>query len=413
MRWVSLLGLVVFVALAWALSSDRRRFPWRTVWTGLALQLVLALVVLKTGAGKAFFAAAQMGVGAFLAAANEGAVLVFGPLGDPALLGGAFPARPVVLAVTITATIILVSSVSAVLYHWGLLQRVVRGMAWVMRRTMGLSGSESLAAAANVFMGQTEAPLLVRPYLRTMTRSELMALMSGGMATIAGGVMAVYVGLGIDAGHLLTASLMSAPAALLMAKIMVPETAGPPGKAELAEVESERAHGSLDALCRGAGEGMRLSLNVLAMLVAFTAIVALVNLLLTGAQRAVGVTEAAAIQDLLGLANAPFAWLIGIAPEDVRVAGSILGERIVLNEFIGFLSLSDPAVGGTLSPRSQVLMTYALCGFANFASVAIQVGGIGHLEPNRRADLARLGPRAMAAGLLASYGTAAMVGFLI
>ena len=412
MRWISLLGLVVFVALAWAMSSDRRRFPWRTVLTGLALQAVLAWTVLKSGAGAAFFAAAQGGVGAFLAAANEGAVLVFGPLGEPALLGAAFPTRPVVLAVTITATIILVSAVSSLLYHWGLLQKVVRGMAWVMRRTMGLSGSESLAAAANVFMGQTEAPLLVRPYLRTMTRSELMALMSGGMATIAGGVMAVYVGLGIDAGHLLAASLMSAPAALAMAKIMVPEREKVAAAAP-EEVEVERAHGGIDALCRGAGEGMRLSLNVLAMLIGFTAVVALVNLLLTGVQHGLGVPEAVTLQDALGFLNAPFAWLIGVPPQDATAAGAILGERIVLNEFIGFLSLADPEIGGALEPRSRVLLTYALCGFANFASIAIQVGGIGFLEPSRRAELARLGPRAMVAGLLASYATAAMVGVVI
>jgi len=406
----SLFGLVVFLGLAWAVSVDRRRFPWRTVAAGLGLQVGLGLLILKTGPGRAGFEAARGVVDAFLESANAGALLVFGPLADNESLAASFPERPVVLAVTITATIILVSTVSALLYHWGLLQRVVRVLAWVMRRAMRLSGSESLAAAANIFMGQTEAPMVVRPYLKGMTRSELMAVMSGGMATIAGGVLAIYVGLGIDAGHLLTASIMSAPAALMIAKIMVPERERAARSA--VEEPEARAVNGLDALCRGAGEGMKLSLNVIAMLLAFTALVALINGLLGWGQGVVGVVEPWTLQDGLGLVNAPFAMLLGVPSSEALTAGAILGERIVLNEFIAYLSLTGEP-GAELGERTRVLLTYALCGFANLSSVAIQVGGIGGLEPSRRGDIARLGFRSMLAGVLASYSTAAVVGLML
>lgn len=410
---MGLLGILVFLAIAWLLSTRKRRFPLRTVLGGLALQLLLGLLILRTGAGRRGFEWARQGVDAFLEVANEGAVLVFGPLADGGIMGDAFPDRPLVLAITITATIILVSTVSALLYHWGVLQRLVRLLAAVMSRTMKLSGSESLAAAANIFMGQTEAPLLVKPYLRGMTRSELMALMTGGMATIAGGVLAVYAGLGIDPGHLLTASLMSAPAALMVAKIMVPETETSETSSGAKPLPEARATNSLDALCRGASDGMQLSINVIAMLIAFTAVVALVNLLLGWVQSWFHVADPVTLQSILGLVNAPVAALIGVPMQDCRQVGAILGERIVLNEFIGYLSLSSPEVSEALDPRSRILATYALCGFANFSSIAIQVGGISKLEPSRRPDLVRLGVRSMIGGLLASYLTASMAGLLV
>jgi len=342
--------------------------------------------------------------------ANEGALLVFGHLADGNLVAEAYPSRPVVLAITITATIILVSAISSLLYHWGILQRVVQGFAVVMQRAMGLSGSESLAAAGNIFMGQTEAPLLVKPYLNAMTRSELMALMTGGMATIAGGVLAVYVGLGVEAGHLITASVMSAPAALLIAKVMLPETESSPTAAGSRTTVEITSTNSLDALCKGTSDGMKLSINVIAMLIGFTAIVALVNLLLAWFQSWFGVETPITLQIMLGWLNAPFAFLMGVAWEDCAAVGRMLGERIVLNEFIGYLSLAE--LGESLSPRSRVLATYALCGFANFASIAIQLGGIGALAPERRKDLAELGARAMIGGVLASYLTATMVGII-
>ncbi len=412
LKLVSLLGLCCFLAIAWGLSTNRRLFPWRTVLAGLGLQLVFGVFILKTTVGASLFRQAHAGVTAFLDVANEGALLVFGHLADGDLVATAFPSHPVVLAVTITATIILVSALSSLLYHWGVLQRVVRGLALVMQRAMGLSGSESLAAAGNIFMGQTEAPLLVRPYLDTMTRSEIMAMMTGGMATIAGGVLAIYVGLGFEAGHLITASVMSAPAALLIAKIMLPETeASPTAAGAAAKVRVETVN-AIDALCKGTSDGMKLSINVIAMLIGFTAVVALVNLLLIGAQTLFGVDpdSAVTLQKLLGWANAPFAYLIGVPWNDCVVVGGALGERIVLNEFIGYLAIKPPDV--ELAERSRTLATYALCGFANFASVAIQLGGIGALAPDRRKDLAQLGFRAMIGGVLASYLTAAMVGIL-
>jgi CNT family concentrative nucleoside transporter len=300
---------------------------------------------------------------------------------------------------------------SSLLYHYGLLQRVVRGVAWVMQRVMKTSGSESLSAAANIFMGQTEAPLVIKPYLPRMTRSELMAMMVGGMATIAGGVLAAYVSFNISAGHLLTASVMNAFAALLMAKILMPETevsetaAGAP-----ADVPRDTTNG-LEALCRGAGEGVMLAINVMAMLIAFVAVVALINALLGWGQSWFGVAQPIRLETLFGWLNAPFAWLLGVPAKDCVAVGEILGQRVVLNEFIGYISLGEKMP--TLDPRSITLSTYALCGFANFSSIAIQIGGIGALAPERRPDLARLGLRAMLGGLLACYLTATIVGILL
>jgi CNT family concentrative nucleoside transporter len=418
LKLISLFGLFAMIALAWACSLNRKRFPWRTVWTGLALQLVFAVTILKTEFGARAFGFANAAVTRLLSFANEGASMVFGPLANTALLTEKWGAEnAAIFAVIVTATIILVSAVSSLLYHYGILQSIVRAMAWVMQRAMRTSGSESLAAAANIFMGQTEAPLVVKPYLTRMTRSELLALMISGMATIAGGVLAVYVAFGqragrMDmAGHLITASFMSAPAALLIAKVMLPEieqsetTAGASAKTE------REATNGIDALCRGASEGMMLAINVIAMLIAFVAVVALVNFLIGYPQTALGVAAPVTLQNIFGWINAPFAWLIGVPWKDCVTVGQLLGERIVLNEFIGYLSLSERAT--ELDSRSFILATYALCGFANFSSIAIQIGGIGALAPNRRADLAQLGLRAMVGGLLACYMTACVVGILI
>jgi CNT family concentrative nucleoside transporter len=322
-----------------------------------------------------------------------------------------------IFAVLVTATIIFVAALSSLFYHWGLLQRVVRAIAWVMRKVMRTSGSETLAAAANIFMGQTEAPLVIKPYVSRMTRSELLCLMTGGMATIAGGVAAVYVKMGIDAGHpdiaghLLTASVMSAPAALLIAKVILPETeksetaGGAPADVPRATVNS------VDALCRGASDGMMLSINVLAMLIAFIAVVALVNYLLTLGQSSLGIAQPVTLQTFFGWINAPFAWLMGVPAQDCTAIGRVLGERIVLNEFVGYVSLTGAET--KVSERAFTLATYALCGFANFSSIAIQVGGIGSLAPERRAEMAKLGLRAMIGGLLACYLTATIAGILL
>jgi CNT family concentrative nucleoside transporter len=413
-KLVSLLGLAAFLAFAWLLSNNRRRFPWRTVLSGLGLQLAFALFIFNTRIGLAVFGGVQDAVKRLGDFSDEGAAMAFGPLAKGEVLTQAFgTGNAYVFAVSITATIILVSALSALLYHWGILQRIVQAMAWVMRRVMGTSGSESLAAASNIFLGQTEAALIVKPYIAKMTASEIMALMAAGMATIATGVMVVYPKLGLDAGHILTASVLSAPAALLVSKIMFPEVersetaAGAPMRVEKTDANS------LDSLCRGTSEGVMLAINVMGMLIAFVALVALANAVCGAAQGAFGVAPESQItlQNVLGWVNAPFAWLMGVPWKDCTLVGQALGERIVLNEFIGFISLSKNTA--TLDPRSLTIATYALCGFANFASIAIQIGGIGAMAPTRRGDLAKLGFRAMIAGLLACYITATVAGMLI
>jgi len=407
----ALLGLVAFVALAWALSENRRLFPWRTVLAGLALQLICGWLILCTSGGAWFFGRLESAFRRLLGFANEGVAMVFGPLANQQLLteqwgqGNSF-----IFVVTITGTIVLVSALSSLLYHYGILQRVVTGMAWVMRRLMRTSGSESLAAAANIFMGQTEAPLVIQPYLATMTRSELMALMVGGMATIAGGVMAAYVSFGISAGHLLTASFISAPASLMFAKILLPETEVSDTADGIGRSIPRTTVNGVDALCAGASDGMKLAVNVVAMLIAFVATVALANYLLSLCLGLTGVVNPQPLQAALGWLNAPCAWLMGVPWKDCQIIGAILGERIVLNEFIGYLSLSK-AQG--LDPRSVTIATYALCGFANFASIAIQIGGIGALAEGRRGDLAKLGAKAMLGGLLSCYCTACIASLLV
>ena len=413
LKLISALGLVAMVALAWIFSEQKRLFPWRTVLWGIALQFAVGIFVLRTGAGLAFFNGCQRAVDRFISFADEGNRLVFGPLASAESLGKAFgPENAFLLVITITGTIILISAVSTLLYHYGILQLVVRGMAWLMRRVMGTSGSETLAAAANIFMGQTEAPLVIRPYLPHMTRSELNCLMIGGFANIAGGVLAVYSGLlKIPAGHLITQSVMSAPAALLISKVLLPETE----KSETAggasaKIQRETING-IDAICVGASEGMRLAINVAAMLIAFTAVIAAANWLLGHLVGPLGWHTSKPLQEFLGYLNAPFAWIMGIPSKDCFAIGQILGERIVLNEFFGYISLS--AQKPLLAERSYTLATYALCGFANLGSVAIQIGGIGSLVPGRRPDLVNLGLKAMAGGLLACYMTACVAGVLV
>jgi concentrative nucleoside transporter, CNT family len=424
-RLASVLGLIVFISVAWVCSLNRRRFPWRTVLWGLGLQFCFALLILKTPWGETVFAFAGAAITQLIQFSNEGCQFVFGPLAAEDLMKQAFPSRPLVFAVMVTGTIIIVSSLSSLLYHWGILQKVVHAIAWVMRTAMRTSGSETLSASANIFMGQTEAPLLIKPYVERMTRSELLCMMVGGMATIAGGVAAVYAKMGTDAGHpamaghLLTASVLNAPAALLMAKILLPETEQSETAASAPADVPRTTANSIDALCRGAGDGMMLSINVMAMLIAFVAVVALANFLVTLPQAKLAAWlssdpatfEPVNLQTLFGWLNAPSAWLMGVPAHDCMRIGQILGERIVLNEFIGYLSLTSSATH--VDPRSFVLATYALCGFANFSSIAIQVGGIGSLAPTRRSEMARLGLRAMLGGLLATYLSATIAGILL
>ena len=412
-RMISLLGILAFLGLAWALSTNRRNVPWRVVAWGMGLQLIIALLVFQTQLGQGVFEAANVAIAKLNEFANQGSKLVFGPLAQRESMEAVFgPGNGVLFVIAIPATIIFISALSSLLYHWRVLPWIVTGIAWVMRRTLRTSGSETLASAANVFMGQTEAPLLVKPYLAGMTRSELMALMVGGMATIAGGVAAAYASLGINAGHLLTASLLSAPGTLVIAKLMFPESEKSATANEACELPRSSAANSIDALCPGAADGMRLSINVIAMLIGFIAMVYLVNALL--AWLLSWTDWSVTIQEIVGWLNVPFAYLMGVPAEECLRVGTVLGERVVLNEFVGFFTLTQMTGGeNALSERTVSIVTYALCGFANFASVAIQIGGISTLVPERRTDLAKLGLRAMLGGLLACYLTASVAGLLM
>ena len=412
---ISAFGVLLILGTAWAFSERRDRLPWRTIGGGLLLQIVLIGLILKTPLGNRLFGIAQTTVLKLNAFANEGAEAIFGPLADSTKLDAGFgPGSGPIFAVLISATIIVIAALSSLFYHWGVLQRVVAAMAYIMRRFMKTSGSESLAAAANCFIGQTEAPLVIKPYLERMTRSELLALMTGGMATIAGGVLAVYSQFGMAvghpelAGHLLTASLISAPGALFIAKILIPEKEESETQEEALLKNDRSTSNGIDALCRGAQDGLKLAVNVMAMIITFVAVVALVNYMIQWPQLRLGVAEPVTLQQIFGWINFPFAWMIGIPLEHCSLVGQILGERIVLNEFFGYLTLTQQEA--QLDQRTFVLTSYALCGFANFGSIAIQIGGIGTLIPARRGELATLGWRAMLGGLLTCYLTAALVG---
>ncbi len=420
LRFISLFGWLTMIAAAWSLSYNRKLFPWRTVIWGVGLQFVLAFLILNTEAGKDFFIVAGKVVQKLIQFSNEGTKFVFGPLADGDLLGKAFGSEhTLVFAILVTGTVVIVSSLSSLFYHWGILQQVVRAVAWVMRKALGTSGSETLSAAANIFMGQTEAPLVIRPYVPHMTRSEIMTIMVCGMAHIAGGVAAVYAAMGMQAGyhdtagHLLCASVLNCPAALMIAKIMLPETEKSETAAGATAMTPRTTANSIDAICRGAGDGFFLSLNICAMLIAFIAIISLANYVFGYAQTHVGLAHPATLQNVFGWINAPFAWLMGVPAQDCFKIGQILGERIVLNEFVGYLDLTSNAKTLALDPRSFTIATYALCGFANFSSIAIQVGGIGSLAPERRSEMAKVGFRAMIGGLLAAYMTASLAGFLL
>jgi CNT family concentrative nucleoside transporter len=415
-RLVSLLGLAVMVLAAWLLSSSRSRFPWRVVGVGVTLQLAFALFTLKTAVGFNLFARCGKFFEDTLQFVKEGSSLLFSINAGPQDVG--FPPADSLLgtfAFGVLPTVIFFSALMSVLYHVGLMQLVVGGLAWVMRRTLGTSGAETLSAAANIFVGQTEAPLVIRPYVGRMTTSELMVVMVGGFATIAGGVMAIYVQLGIDAAHLLTASVISAPAALLIAKVMEPETGDPETGGKDATRMERTTSNLFEAAAEGASAGMMLALNVAAMLIAFTALVALCNALVGFVGGLCGFEGEAAwsLQKGFGYALAPVAWLMGIAWEDCYRCGQLLGERTVLNEFIAYLNLSDVIKNAEMSERSVTILTYALCGFANFSSIGIQIGGIGAVAPTRRGDLAKLGLRAMIGGTLASFMTACVAGLLL
>ncbi|HEX2223653.1 MAG TPA: NupC/NupG family nucleoside CNT transporter [Thermoanaerobaculia bacterium] len=401
MQYISFLGLVVMLLIAWALSNNRRIIPWRTVIMGTVLQLLFAVIILKTPPGRAFFIWLSDAVTKFLDFSDAGARFVFGDNFQEHLF--AFKVLP---------SIIFFSSIITVFYYLGVLQFIVRIFAKVMVRFMGTSGAESLASAVNVFVGQTEAPLLIRPYVPSLTQSELMAVMTGGFANIAGGVLAAYVAMGIDAGHLIASSVMSAPASLVMAKLMFPETqqSATAGQVTL-EVERPWVN-VLDAAADGAAEGLKLALNVAGMLIAFIALVALIDAALGGIGGLLGAPQLS-LQGILGFLFRPLAYVMGVPWSEAGQVGSLLGIKTVVNEFVGYAELQKMTAAGGLSPRSITIATYALCGFANFSSIAIQIGGIGAMAPERKGDLARLGFKAMIAGSLATFQTATIAGMLL
>ena len=404
-RATSALGLVALIAIAWALSSDRRQIPWRIVCWGLAIQFGLAVLLLKTPAGRPFFDGMNALARALMGFTDIGARFVFGSLTDT---GFSF-------VVNVLSIIIVMGSVFAVLYHLGIMQRVVDGLATLLSRTMRTSGAESLAAVANLFLGMTESALIVKPYLERMTRSELFLLMTLGMATVAGSVMLSYVGMlggGDYAGHLATASLLSAPAGILIAKVMIPETDRPVTLEKCQSVREKTAVNIIDAAAQGALAGLRLAAYVGALLIAFVALIALVNASITSVGGWFGV-EDLSLQKLLGYALAPLAWLLGVPWQDASQVGALLGIKTVLNEFIAYGELADLVAAGAIAPRSAVIASYALCGFANFGSLAILLGGIGGLAPSRRPEVALLGVRSIVSGSLATFMTGCVAGLLI
>ncbi len=420
-RGQAALGIAVMVAGAWLLREKREGqvFPLRVVVGGLAMQLLLGVLILKTPIGEPVFAAVNDAFVQLMSYSDQGASFLFGDLvATPGpgkhwwVKSGAF------VGFSVLPTIIFFSALMAVLYHLGVMVRIVRVFSKVIARALGTSGAETLSATGNIFVGQTEAPLLVRPFLNKMTRSELHTVMVGGFATVAGGVMAAYVGMLRDkfpdiAGHLLAASLMSAPAALVIGKLMVPETEEPEtGPDAKFEVESVYAN-VIEAAATGAADGLKLALNVGAMLLAFIALISLVNGVLSGLFGLFG-AEGWTLQQLLGVLMAPVAWLLGVDTSEAARVGTLLGVKTVVNEFVAYLDLAQNLAGDApLSERSRVIATYALCGFANFSSIGIQIGGISGIAPERKRELSVLGLRAMIGGTLGAFMTAALAGVLV
>jgi len=430
-RLIGLLGIATMIGLAVLLSYDRRRINWRLVGVGLALQVSFGLIVLKTAPGRRFFDFVGGAVTGLLGFQEQGARFVFGnlvqsnvPVGVPGA-GGALDATAGYVANTgayfafnVLPTIIFFSALMSVLYYLNVMQVIVKGIAWVMQKTLGTSGAETLSASGNIFVGQTEAPLLIKPFVRTMTQSELLTVMVGGFATVAGGVMAAYIGMLSGyfpniASHLLAASVMNAPAGLFLAKIIRPETEVPITKGTL-RMEIEKTDSNvIEAAAGGAAQGVQLAINVAAMLMAFVALVALLNYGLGALGGLVGHPELS-LQLILGQLLRPLAWVMGTPWQDTAYVGGLIGVKTSLNEFVAYAQFAgDMSAGVAMEPRSAIILTYALLGFANFSSIAIQIGGIGGLAPERRGEIARFGLRAMIAGNLAAFISASIAGMLV
>ncbi|MGC2526596.1 MAG: NupC/NupG family nucleoside CNT transporter [Candidatus Acidiferrum sp.] len=420
-RFTGVLGLLAMLGLAYLFSTERKAIKLKTVLWGLGLQLSFAIFVLRVAAGRDLFQWAGEKVNLLLGYAFYGSQFVFGELGLPSTANSNFPASPehFLFAFQVLPTIIFIAAFFALLYHIGVMQLVIRAAAWIMTRVMGASGAESLNVAASIFMGQTEAPLTIRPFLNKLTKSELMVVMTSGMAHVSGGIMAAYIAFGIKAEHLLTAVIMTAPGTLLMAKMLVPETEQPltAGRVEMPEMEKDTNF--LGAISRGTVDGLHLALNVGAMLISFIALLYLINAMMGGAHNWFAIHPRlhlawfpSSLQQIFGWVFAPVAWVIGIPWHDCRAMGNLLGTRMVINEVVAFQQLGELIKASAFDPRSARIATFALCGFANFSSIGIQIGGIGALAPDQRTQLAKFGIRAMLAGTMANLMSASIVGIL-
>jgi concentrative nucleoside transporter, CNT family len=412
-RFTGILGLLTMLGIAYLFSSNRRAIRLKTVAWGLGLQVAFAIFVLRADIGRRLFQGAGDLVNRLLSYSFIGSQFVFGDLGKPGSHLGFY------FAFQVLPTVIFIAAFFAVLYHYGIMQFIIRQAARVMTRFMGASGAESLNVAASIFMGQTEAPLTIRPFLPDLTRSELMTVMTSGMAHVSGGIMAAYIAFGIEPKHLLSAVIMTAPGTILMSKMLVPETEQPKtaGRVVISEEEvaAEKTENLLGAIARGTTDGLSLALNIAAMLISFLALIALVNGILGGIHNELAhfgaVWFPSSLEQIFGILFAPIAWVIGVPWHDCLAIGNLLGTRMVLNELVAF-SLLGPQ-RALLDPRSFTIATFALCGFANLSSIGIQIGGIGALAPNKKGELARLGMRAMLAGTMANLMSASIAGMLL
>ena len=410
-RFTGLLGIVLILGVSFLMSNNRKAINYRTVGVGLLMQVLLAVFILKTEVGQNLFQWLGDSINTLLGQADKGAQFVFGSLVNRELMLKAFgPGNDYIFFFKVVPTIIFVAVLVNMFYHLGILQRVVsfigKGVHWLM----GVSGAEALSNVASTFVGQVEAQIMIKPYLKNMTNSELMASMTGSFACIAGGVMAVYISLGVPAAYLLAASLMAAPGALVISKIMFPETEKSETEGEV-KLELSKTHANLvDAIAAGASEGLKVGLNVIAMLIGFIALIALVDLGLGHIGAWINYPELS-MNTILGKVFSVFAFAMGVPSQDIEVAGALMGKKMVVNEFVAYLDMVH--LKATLDPKTIAITSFALCGFANFSSVAIQIGGIGELAPSRRSDLAKLGFKALIAGTLASYLSATLAGLLL
>ncbi|WP_061996357.1 NupC/NupG family nucleoside CNT transporter [Clostridium sp. ATCC 25772] len=403
-KFIGILGIISFLLIAYLFSSNRKKIDWKLVGIGLSLQGIFALLVLKIPLGQSFFGFLSKIIDKLLAFTVEGSTFLFGNLLDTQSFGFIF-------AFQVLPTIIFFSALMAILYHLGIMQIIISVFAKGLAKLLGTSGAETISAVSNIFLSQNEAPLIVKPYLSKMTKSELFAVMVGGMATVAGSVMAGYVAMGVSASHLLAASVMAAPAGLVMAKILIPETEEPVTKGSVELKDEKTATNVIEAASNGAMEGIQIAINVGGLLIAFVALIALLNYIL-GLVGGIFGADFLSLNWIFGKLFAPIAYLMGVPGQDISVAGNLLGQKVVLNEFVAYSNLSPLIASNALSPKTVIILTYALCGFANFSSIAIQIGSIGSLAPEKRKDVAKLGLRAVLAGSLSAFMTATIAGLL-